>query len=264
MPPTEPFVDIHCHLLPGIDDGAEDWDTSMAMARIAVADGFRSMVVTPHQLGSYGQNLGEEIRALTNEFQQRLDAGAIPLRVQPGADVRIEDGMLDLLDRGEVLTLGDHHRHVLLELPHELYLPLEGLLDALASKGMVGILSHPERNRGILRDPQVVGPLVKAGCLMQVTAASISGAFGATIQKCSESMLQQGFVHLVATDAHGVKSRRPTMRRAFDRICQLIDEPTATDLCCRNPAAIAEGRAVQPGLRKVGRRGLAKWLRRAG
>ena len=261
MTPTEPFVDIHCHLLPGIDDGAEDWDTSIAMARIAVADGFQSMVVTPHQLGSYGQNSGDEIRALTKEFQQCLDTEAIPLRVQPGADVRIDDGMVDLICRGDVLTLGDHRRHVLLELPHELYLPLDGLLDELASQGIVGILSHPERNRGILRNPQVVRPLVEAGCLMQVTADSISGAFGGTIQQFAESMLRQGLVHLVATDAHGVKSRRPTMRRAFDRIRRLIDELTAIDLCCRNPAAIADGQAVHAGIRKVGRRSLRKWLR---
>ena len=150
MSHAEPFVDIHCHLIPEIDDGAKSWEESLAMAEMAVSDGFATMIVTPHQLGTYSHNSGDLIRQKALELQEELDARGIPLEILPGADVRIEDSMMAGLRAGSVVSLGDHRRHVLLELPHELYFPLEGILEDLTRAGMVGILSHPERNQGLL------------------------------------------------------------------------------------------------------------------
>ena len=249
------FVDIHCHLLPGIDDGAADWETTLGMAQMAVADGMRTMIVTPHQLGNFVQNRGDDIRARTVQLQQVLDQHGIALNVMPGGDVRIEDGMLEGLVSGEVMSLGDLRRHVLLELPHELYFPLEGVLAALVRQGMTGILSHPERNRGLLREPDLLPGLVDGGCLMQVTAGSLMGTFGSASQALAEWMLGEGLVHFIATDAHGTKSRRPLMRRAFDRVVELTDESTAVDLCCNHPALVASGEGVPAGRRTVSRRG---------
>lgn len=252
------FVDIHCHLLPAIDDGASDWETTLAMAQMAVADGTRTIIVTPHQLGNFAQNSGDEVRARTIQLQQVLDQHSIPLQVLPGGDVRIEDGMLEGLSAGTVLSLGDRRRHVLLELPHELYFPLEGVLASLKRLGMTGILSHPERNRGLLREPELLGPLVEQGCLMQVTAGSLMGTFGPKSQELAEWMLQEGLVHFIATDAHGTKSRRPLMRRAYERVAELIDTETAEDLCCVYPNFVARGERVPKGRRQVTRRG--GWL----
>jgi len=249
------FVDIHCHLLPGIDDGAADWETTLGMAQLAVADGMRTTIVTPHQLGNFAQNRGDDIRARTVQLQQVLDQHEIPLKVLPGGDVRIEDGMLEGLATGEVMSLGDLRRHVLLELPHELYFPLKGVLTALVRQGMTGILSHPERNRGLLREPDLLPGLVDGGCLMQVTAGSLMGTFGLASQQLAEWMLGEGLVHFIATDAHGTKSRRPLMQRAFDRVVELTDEATATDLCSNYPALVAQGKSVPAGRRKVTRRG---------
>ena len=256
------FVDIHCHLLPGIDDGARDWETTLAMARMAVADGTRTIIVTPHQLGNFSQNRGEAIRQGTQRLQLLLEQHKIPLEVLPGADVRIEDNMIDLLENGDVISLGDCRRHVLLELPHELYMPMEGLLTELSRRGMVGILSHPERNKGILRDPELLPPLVDAGCLMQVTAGSLAGTFGQRSQKLAEWMLRQGLVHFVASDAHGVKSRRPLLKRAFNRVSLLVDQNTATDLCATFPAMVARGESVPAGRRCVEKRGWKKLFTR--
>lgn len=258
---TISFVDIHCHLLPGIDDGARDWEESLAMAQLAADDGTTTVVATPHQLGSFAQNRGSEIRRLVAELQTRLTAAGIPLTVLPGADVRIEPDMFDRLASGDVLTLGDHRRHVLLELPHDLYLPLEPIVATLARRQMVGILSHPERNEGIMRCPEVVGPLVESGCLLQITAGSLCGAFGDECRSLAEWLIGEGFAHFVATDAHGVRSRRPLMHRAFERVAELTDDHTATDLCCTNPAAVAAGQGVRPGRRPVARR-KAKWFTR--
>ena len=249
------FVDIHCHMLPGIDDGAGDWHESLEMARMAVADGTRTVIVTPHQLGNFANNRGDEIRQLTQQLQEVLREYDVPLEVLPGADVRIEDGMLQKLASGEVLSLGDLGGHVLLELPHELYFPLEGILDALSRQGLIGVLSHPERNRGILRDCEILGPLVDAGCLMQVTAGSLMGTFGPASQRLSEWMLAEGLVHFVATDAHGVRSRRPLMRRAFDRVAELTDEQAAVDLCSKHPGLVATNQRVPSGRRTAKKRG---------
>jgi protein-tyrosine phosphatase len=255
---SQPLVDIHCHLLPGMDDGAKHWGESLAMARMAVADGTSTVVATPHQLGNFSQNKGDDIRRRTAELQNRLDAEQIPLRVLPGADVRIEPELVAGLVCGEVLTLGDHGMHVLLELPHELYLPLEPLLSELSRRGMTAILTHPERNLGILRQPSVVAPLVDAGCLLQVTAGSLCGSMGGECQKFSEWLLSEGMVHFLATDAHGPQLRRPRLRRAFDRVCALTDEQTAVDLCCVNPGRVAAGSRVASGRRQRPRR--RKWF----
>ena len=254
MEAAETFVDIHCHLLPGIDDGAKDLDEALAMARMAAADGIGTIVVTPHQLGGYRVNDGQTIRRRVAELAEHLRAERIPLRVLPGADVRIEPDMVALLRRGEVLTLADRGRHVLLELPHELYMPLEPLLAQLAGAHLTGILSHPERNQGLLDDPRPIARLVAAGCLMQVTAGSLLGTFGPASQKLSQSLLEQGLVHFISTDAHGVKARRPLLHSAFERVAQWTDWQTACDLCCRNPALVAEGQAVPAGVRRVGPR----------
>lgn len=260
MNEPEPFVDIHCHLLPGIDDGASDWDTSLAMSEMAVEDGIRTIVVTPHQLGNYTENRGDAIRALTAELQQRLEQAGTALSVLPGGDVRIEPEMIDGLKSGEILTLGDHRRHVLLELPHELYFPLDGLLKELHSLGMVGILSHPERNMGILGQLKIVERLVEQGCLMQVTADSMTGSFGSAIKTFSDKLIQRGLVHFVSSDAHGLDSRRPILGDAFQRVLQLAGWQFAVEACCRFPAAVAAGRNVPQGRRPVEKRGLAAWF----
>ena len=244
MTDSESFVDIHCHLVPGLDDGAQSWEQSLLMAAMAAADGIQTIVVTPHQLGGFAHNRGQAIRVRTGELQQFLDNHGIALRVLPGADVRIEPGMLEKLRSGDVLTLADRRKHVLLELPHELYFPLEDIVESLRRAGFVGILSHPERNQGLLKQPRLIPPLVDRGCLMQVTCGSLLGTFGPVSQQMSEWMLDQGVVHFLATDAHGHNARRPLMKHAFERVKRMLGEEIAVDLCCRNPAAVAAGADV--------------------
>ncbi len=266
MRSTDRFVDIHCHLLPGIDDGAADWAQSLAMARMAADDGIAAIVATPHQLGNYSQNRSGTIRCLAEELQRLIDEEDIPLRVLPGADVRIEPEMVSKVLKGEVLTLGGRTRYVLLELPHELYVPLERLLSELEGAGLVGVLSHPERNLGLLAQPQIVDSLVDGGCLMQVTAGSLIGTFGPPIAAMAERLVSRGLVHFLATDAHGPKSRRPLMRRAFERAAELAGVEAARDLCCRNPSLLVANRQVVRGRSAVRRQGLARWFtsRKAG
>ena len=137
------FVDIHCHLVPDIDDGAKSLEESLTMAEIAVADGIETIIVTPHQNGCYAHNRGDDIRERVAHLQEQLDQNHIPLTVLPGADVRIEDNMMSALQNGDVLTLVVLSSHVLPELPHVLYFPLAPVLAALYQLHLVLILSHP-------------------------------------------------------------------------------------------------------------------------
>lgn len=245
------MIDIHCHLLPGIDDGASTLDVSLEMAKLAVQDGIRRIIVTPHQLGSYRQNDSVTIKALVDEVQTHLTTENVPLEIRAGADVRIEPDLVSLLQSGEVLTLGERGRHVLLELPHELYFPLEPLLAELRSAGMVGILSHPERNRGILAAPQCVAELVDAGCLMQITSGSLTGSFGPEPQMLATQLVQQGLVHFVATDAHGVRSRRPRLAKSREIVTQLIGAQAADKLFVEHGEQVWQGDEVPAGRLKV-------------
>lgn len=245
------MVDIHCHLVPGIDDGAKTLRDSLEMASMAVSDGIGVIIVTPHQLGNFKQNTGDIIRAATKDLQAELQRHGIPLRLMPGGDVRIEEDMIKKLVAGEVMSLGDHRRHVLLELPHELYFPLEPILQQLNRQKMVGILSHPERNLGLLRQRELLPKLVDAGCLMQITAGSLVGGMGEECQDLAVWMLEEGLVHFLATDAHSPKTRRPLLRRAYQETARLTDEKTAFDLCVVNPGCVALGRDVQAGRRPV-------------
>lgn len=241
------YVDIHCHMLPGVDDGSGSWNESLEMARMAVKDGIDTAILTPHQLGAFSHNRGEKIRDLTRQFQRLLTDRHIPLTVLPGADVRIDTEMVDGLATGDILSLGDLGKHVLLELPHEMYFPLEPVLEQLSALKLTGILSHPERNRGILQDPDLVERLVDAGCLMQVTASSLLGSFGGRSAEAAEHWVNRGLVHFLATDAHGSKARRPLLRRAFQRVVELVGSDLATELCCTNPRKVAQGMPIAGG-----------------
>ena len=232
------------------------------MAKMAAADGVTTVICTPHQCGNYACNRGDEVRAAVEDLRSALDRAGIPLAVLAGADVRIESDLMEQIASGDVLSLADCRQHVLLELPHELYIPLEPVHAALKSAGMVGILSHPERNQGIIDRPELVRPLVELGILIQITAGSLMGTFGEPIRNLAEELLTRGLVHFIATDAHGLRSRRPLMRRAFDRAVELVGASSALDICSRNPRAVALGEEVPSGVVSVPGRGMGGWFSR--
>ncbi len=249
MEHRKPLVDIHCHLIPGIDDGAKNWDETLAMARMAVADGIGTIVVTPHQLGGFAQNTGPAIRQRTIELQQFLDRHEVPLTVLPGADVRIEAGMVARLRTGDVLTLADRQQHVLLELPHEMYVPLEHLLAELGAARMAGILSHPERNLGILAEPRLVARLVDRGCLMQITAGSLLVLSGRRCKNSATPWCRTDWCISSAPTPTASAVGAPCSAQAQQRVAELSGGALADELCADNPAAVAAGRPVAAGRR---------------
>ena len=242
------FTDIHCHIVPNIDDGSKSANESVSMAGTAVRDGTKSLIATPHQLGANSQVTVTAIRNGVALLQEQLRVETVNVTIRPGADIRIEPELPKLLKQGKVLTLADRGKHVLLELPHETYFSLEPLLKALRKQGLVGILSHPERNRGIIKNPDVMWEVIEAGGLLQITAASLTGAFGSSCQEIAELAVDEGLIHFIASDAHDTKHRPFGMRDAYDTICDMAGEKLADLVCCENPARVFEGDDVKGGL----------------
>lgn len=242
------FSDIHCHVVPGIDDGSANLAESITMVQTAFEDGTTSLIATPHQLGKNRHVSAEIIRNGVESLQTAIDADEIPVVVRPGADVRIDPELPKLLKQGKVLTLADRGKHVLLELPHDTYYPIDQLLKSLRRQGLVGILSHPERNRGIIKNPDVMWNVIEAGGLLQITAASLIGAFGASCQEIAELAVEEGLIHFIASDAHDTKHRPFGMRDAYDTICDMAGEKLADLVCSENPARVFEGDDVKRGL----------------
>ncbi len=259
-----PYTDIHCHVVPGIDDGASDLDESLAMAAAASRDGAGTVIATPHQLGGNSHVTATAIRDAVASLNGAIAAAGIGLEVLPGADVRIEPELPALLRGGEVLTLADRGRHVLLELPHEVYFPLDPLLAALAKQGLTGILSHPERNRGMQARPETVAEVVRAGGLIQITAGSLTGGFGGTAKKIAEWCVRKRLVHFVASDAHDTRRRPFGLSAARDAVANLADAELAERVVCENPAKVAEGVDVAAGPAGRPRSGRGWFARSAG
>ena len=261
---TTPFIDVHCHLLPGIDDGPRDWHATLDLARLAAAEGIRTIVATPHQLGRYEGNTSEHILELTEEAQRRMNAAGLPLTILPGADIRIREDLPLLARNRRVLTLGDRGSHLLMELPHAQVLPLGNLIYQLHGQGIDGILSHPERNEQLQQDPELLRPWVQQGCLIQVTSGSITGHFGPEAQRFSRWLFRENMVHLVATDAHDALQRPPLLRRAFQKACRWVGVPRARKIFHENAEAVLLGQGVDVPLPSSSLSGgLASWWRAA-
>ncbi|QIA26748.1 protein-tyrosine-phosphatase [Thermaerobacter sp. PB12/4term] len=208
-------VDVHSHLLPGLDDGAADWDESLALARAAVADGTAELILTPHIDPEVYDNRPETIRALTAEFQRRLDAAGVPLKVRPGSEIFLMPQTAMQWRRGEVVPLGGEGPYVLVEW-NMIALPpyVEGVLFDLQAAGAVPVIAHPERYLPVQRRPQWLVPLVERGVWLQITASSLLRPRKDPARRVVEWLVRRGMVHLVGSDAHNAQ-RPPRLAEAY-------------------------------------------------
>jgi len=229
------MFDLHCHILPGLDDGAADLSVSIEMAKAFVADGVKVAACTPHILPGLYQNSGPQIREATAELQQVLDRESIPLKLVTGADNHITPSFVAELRSGHLLSLADT-RYVLVEPPHHVAPPrLEDLFFSLLVAGFVPVLTHPERLTWIEAHYQTVQRLAQAGVWMQLTAGSLSGAFGRRPQYWGERMLDQGLVHLLATDAHDTTRRPPNLSVGREYAAKRVGDSEAEHLVVTRP-----------------------------
>lgn len=242
------MIDLHCHYLPGVDDGAPDLDTALALARASVDNGILIAVLTPHVMAGRWDNRRSTLEPAFEAFRRSVDEAGIPLELHLGAEVHLMPASLGLLEADELPVLGrwEGERVILLELPDG-GVPVGAMkaVEILRRHGAVPMLAHPERNRSIMRDVSRLAPFIDAGCLVQLTAASVCGWFGAPAKRAAHEILDAGWATAVATDAHNLRHRPPVLAEARHALTVRYGEDAARELTELNPLLIVAGRDLE-------------------
>jgi protein-tyrosine phosphatase len=245
------MIDLHSHILPGLDDGSRTVEDARELARRAAADGVTAIAATPHVRQDYPTRPGEMERGVLRLREDFLEQG-IAVEVLHGGELDL--GMLATLDDDDLrrFTLAQSGRYLLLEFPYTGWPPgLEELVYGLGLRGFVAVLAHPERNRAVQSSPRRLGDAVRGGALVQITAASVDGRIGRSAQKAARRLLDLGLAHLLASDAHTPEIREAGLGAAAEAVG---DEALGRFLTVDAPAAIVAGEAVPEPPRKARRR----------
>lgn len=235
------MIDLHSHILPGLCDGSQDLDTSLEMARIAVADGTTHLACTPHIYPSVYENNTSNITEALEHLQKALNEHEIPLTLVIGADTHMVPEVMQGLRKGNIPTL-NHTRYFLLEPSH--HVPVVGFLDQIENflnAGYVPLITHPERLRWLENHYDEFIEAAKLGAWIQLTAGAVAGDFGRTAKKWSERFLQDGYVHILASDAHGIERRPPVMSAGINEAINIIgDEIEVLRMVKERPQAVLD------------------------
>jgi len=235
------MVDIHCHILPGLDDGPEALETSLQMAEAAIADGITHVVATPHANDSF-PFAPELIRKRCAELQARIGDR---LLLSTGCDFHMSFENLQTVQTDPARFTINQKNYLLVEFADFAIPPsMDNALKELRMKGVRPVITHPERNPILVQNRARVNTWVEEGCFVQVTAGSFLGRFGQRAQKAAEAWLDEGAVHFVASDAHNLTSRPLQLRPAFEAVAKRKNEAVARALFRENPLATLEGSAL--------------------
>ena len=239
------MIDLHCHILPGMDDGPETMREAIQMARAAVDDGIYTLVATPH-INTASLDL-TDLFAFSTKMQKALDELRyqctvldIPLILMAGGEVNTGMGM-DYIRPFAI----NSESYVLVEFPHS-FLPgdaAETIFNCVMA-GFTPIIAHPERNQSVLERPDRLGDLIRAGALLQITGGSLLGNFSGHPKACAEHLLKMGLVSFLASDAHSSSHRRPVLSSAVRAAARFIGAEPARDLVWANPRAVISGRSL--------------------
>lgn len=241
------MIDIHCHILPGIDDGAKTIEDSIDMAKAAVADGITTIIATPHHQNGRYINEKSSIIERVQAVNEQLTQHNISLTILPGQEPRIYGELIEDYQNGDILTLNNGGKFVMIELPSS-QVPryTEQLLFDVQLQGLTPIIVHPERNAQIMEQPDLLYNLVKKGALTQVTASSLTGLFGKKIQKLSQQLIEANLTHFIASDAHNINGRTFRLTEAYD----LIESQYGVDMMyffTENAQYLVNGQMVDRG-----------------
>ena len=227
------MIDIHCHILPGLDDGAQTIEESLKMVRIAQSEGIQKIIATPHHIeGSY-HNAKEKIIRQVEILNEAIKEEEIPLEIFSGQEIFLTMDTAQHLKEERLLTLADS-KYVLIEFPlMEIPRFAEHALYSIQLNGLIPVIAHPERIASVIEDPCILEPLINKGCLLQVNAMSLTGHFGRKVQATAEYLVKSNMVHLMGTDAHNDQSRTPKMTRALEKTTKLMGQEYTDNLMLR-------------------------------
>lgn len=213
-----PVIDIHSHILPGVDDGAKTEQDSLAMAKLAVKEGITTIIATPHHRNRAFDNYKQEIETSVSILNDLYKENNIPLTVVPGQEVRIYGEIIEDYENGEIQTLSDS-KYVLVEFPFgEVPQYTERLFYDMQISGLIPVIAHPERNKELIEDHGRMYELIRNGALAQLTAGSLHGEYGKEIEQFSYELLDANLIHFIASDAHNTTTRGFGLKQAYEKI----------------------------------------------
>jgi len=235
------MIDLHCHFLPGIDDGPETLDEALDLARAAVADGITHSVMTSHLNLDLYPNDQSSLRGAMDDFARHLQEAGIALNVSLGAEARLCPELFDMLAQDRVPFLGTvaGYRILLLEFPHQT-IPVGSarFVSQLLKLKIRPLIAHPERNKAIMANPEKVRDFTQVGCWLQITAGSVVGRFGPAAQKTAFTLIDEGWNCMLATDAHNMQNRPPLLREGRDMLTTRYGETVAHSMVIKKPSQI--------------------------
>lgn len=255
------MLDLHCHILPGLDDGAKTLDDSISMAEKAVEEGITHILATPHHMKRDWRNEKKGVIEKVRELQTELDNRQIDLTIFPGQEVSIYGELLKDIEDNKILFTDEAHNYVLIEFPTtSIPAYTKRLFYELQLTGKTPVIVHPERNHQILEHPNQLKDFIDKGALAQLTAASYTGGFGKKIQKLSKQLIEANLVHFIASDAHNTGNRSFHMKEAYDLLAKEYGRSkrnafhqTTRDLLNGDPV-------IAPDTERIKKTRLSKWF----
>ncbi len=241
------YTDIHCHLLPGVDDGVKTWEDSLACLKMAAAERVSSVCVTPHIWADKYPNTPTGLENAFWPWKERVDASGVGIEVHLGSEVYYPSDLAQDWVAGKFRPMGPAGRYLLVEFPL-LVCPqgIEKGFYELRLKGVEPILAHPERYPWAARDPGRLVALARADVPFQVTTHSVTGIFGSEIQRAAFAFLEAGWVYVLASDAHSPTNRSPMFREAVRVVANRYGHEAARLLCVENPRRVLRGEGLLP------------------
>lgn len=240
------MIDLHCHILPGVDDGPESIAESLTMCRTAVSDGIRTIVATPHyKTGCFTWSATDQLSSIA-ALQSEIDAAGLPLTILPGAEIAFGPELPVLLKSGSHLTINSSCYFLIEFRPQAVPATIEQFLTTLLDAGYIPIIAHPERNSWFTHRHDVLTSLVRRGVLLQITASSLFGEFGADVSAFSQQLLRNNLVQIIASDAHNCGDRPALLSAAVNIAADLIGAELAAALVTTNPQAVINGTRLPP------------------
>lgn len=234
------MIDIHSHILYGLDDGAQSLDESIQMAKIAVRDGIKKVVGTPHLFrGDYNSKDLNIVQKIRKELEDELEKQNIPLEIYTGAEVHLSHRLIDEIGENKPHLVINNGSYMLLEFPtSHIFSGTKDLFFQLMSEGITPIIAHPERNTVFLRNSDLLYELISMGALVQANSGSFSGIYGSRIREAVDRFLINNFIHFIGTDAHNVRSMPPRLSTTVRKIRERVGEKHAYALVFDNPEAV--------------------------
>lgn len=234
-------IDIHCHLLPEVDDGPKSWDASLTMCRIAAQDGITHAVATPHANDRYAYDRAY-LATVVSQLQEKVGPS---LRLSLGCDLHLSyENLQRVLEQPRAYTIGESN-YLLIELSnYSVPIQLADCFVRLGDRGLTPILTHPERNPILQQTPQRILEWVEQGCLMQITASALTGFWGERSEIIARWLLDRAAVHVIASDAHDPQRRVPILSEARNLAEEIVGADYARALVEDNPGAIVNGQPI--------------------